>query len=296
MLNQSNNILPAVFAETVCAYSFHNEEPYLFENYDIKYLHFHNVTEIGMCISGSGICCIEGNEQKYNAGDVQIIFPYMSHYHKSDVGNKNRWIWINIEHNELLSSIGIFDTSHIESQLQKGIAASGIINKSLFPKTASAIEKLVREFTETENNTWNVEKLAINFYSILIYLFEESASKPKLTYMGSGRISDISPALEEINHCLQNGLAISVENLARKCTYSVSNFRKIFHQVFHCSPQEYITACRIRAAKNMLRKTDKKITEIAFEIGYNNISGFNRAFFKVTNMSPSEYRNKILIK
>ena len=47
------------------------------ENYDIKYLHFHNVTEIGMCISGSGICCIEGNEQKYNAGDVQIIFPYM---------------------------------------------------------------------------------------------------------------------------------------------------------------------------------------------------------------------------
>ncbi|MOA36125.1 TCP pilus virulence regulatory protein [compost metagenome] len=56
---------------------------------------------------------------------------------------------------------------------------------------------------------------------------------------------------------------------------------------------DYINSYRIRQAIELLRQPDRKISDIALEVGYDNISYFIRVFRKVMNCSPSEFRKKL---
>jgi AraC-like DNA-binding protein len=64
----------------------------------------------------------------------------------------------------------------------------------------------------------------------------------------------------------------------------------IFKKAFGCTLSDYITEERISNAKRKLVATDKSITEIAFECGFNSISRFNEAFLKFNNCTPRNFR------
>ena len=44
----------------------------------------------------------------------------------------------------------------------------------------------------------------------------------------------------------------------------------------------------------MLLKADARVSEIAFEVGYQSLSQFNRSFLRITGRSPLDYRRQIL--
>jgi AraC-like DNA-binding protein len=64
----------------------------------------------------------------------------------------------------------------------------------------------------------------------------------------------------------------------------------IFKKAFGCTLSDYITEERISNAKRKLVTTEKSITEIAFDCGYNSISRFNEAFLKFNHCTPREFR------
>ena len=49
---------------------------------------------------------------------------------------------------------------------------------------------------------------------------------------------------------------------------------------------------RIKHACDMLRTTDKKVTDIAFAVGYESLGYFNRVFKKEMGLSPSDFRKE----
>jgi len=53
---------------------------------------------------------------------------------------------------------------------------------------------------------------------------------------------------------------------------------------------EYINKLRVEDAARQLRETDLRIAEIAFSVGFESVIVFNRAFLKVMDMTPNEYR------
>lgn len=57
------------------------------EIFDITYLHFHSVLELGVCASGRGACVVEGENMPFAEGDVQIIFPFQRHLSRSEAAN-----------------------------------------------------------------------------------------------------------------------------------------------------------------------------------------------------------------
>ncbi|XOV91377.1 MAG: helix-turn-helix domain-containing protein [Bacteroidota bacterium] len=69
----------------------------------------------------------------------------------------------------------------------------------------------------------------------------------------------------------------------------------IFKKTFGLTLSEFITQERISRAKRELITSDKKILQIAYESGYNSISGFNAAFLKTTGITPREYRKMNII-
>ncbi len=52
----------------------------------------------------------------------------------------------------------------------------------------------------------------------------------------------------------------------------------------------YISKQRIERAKILLKETDDSVIDIAFKVGFNNVTYFNRIFKKYLNTTPSEFR------
>ena len=69
-------------------------------------------------------------------------------------------------------------------------------------------------------------------------------------------------------------------------SYFSISFKKMTGQTFH----DYLKSMRISLGKQLLRNTDKTVTDIAYCIGYNDVNYFNRVFLNTVQRSPSEYR------
>lgn len=91
-----------------------------------------------------------------------------------------------------------------------------------------------------------------------------------------------------IEHNLFSNL--SINELARLCGMSISTFQRTFYTVFKQTPAKYILAQRMLKAKKLLADKNKRISEIAYDCGYQSTSTFNRLFKKSFNFSPSEFR------
>lgn len=83
---------------------------------------------------------------------------------------------------------------------------------------------------------------------------------------------------------------VDVDELARIAHMSRRSFLRVFQSATGTSPLAWVIGRRIARACSMLRQTDKQVTEIAFEIGYNDSNYFTRQFRKNTGVSPREYR------
>ncbi len=88
------------------------------------------------------------------------------------------------------------------------------------------------------------------------------------------------------------GESITSCHLAKLCHMNESYFCRFFKKNFGRTPLTYLNEYRIEKASSLLKKTNKSITEIALEVGYEDINYFSRTFKKLKNFSPSEYRHK----
>ena len=83
---------------------------------------------------------------------------------------------------------------------------------------------------------------------------------------------------------------LSIAELAKLCGMSISTFQRTFHSVFMQTPTKYILEQRMLKAQKMLRNKSTRISDIAYDCGYQSISTFNRLFKKSFNLSPTEFR------
>jgi transcriptional regulator GlxA family with amidase domain len=81
-----------------------------------------------------------------------------------------------------------------------------------------------------------------------------------------------------------------VQRLARVSRVSAAHFARSFKQAFGVPPHRYLLTRRIERATALLRDTDRPITEIAFETGWESLGTFGRTFRDVTGESPGAIR------
>ena len=83
---------------------------------------------------------------------------------------------------------------------------------------------------------------------------------------------------------------ITVDTLAAIAHYSPAQFRRLFHSLTQMSPSDYITNVRINAAKTILGTTDRRISDIAQDVGFFDHSHFIRTFKHTVGVTPAKYR------
>jgi transcriptional regulator GlxA family with amidase domain len=91
------------------------------------------------------------------------------------------------------------------------------------------------------------------------------------------------------------GDACTIEEIIKDIPASRRNIVRRFKQVTGITPIEYLQHTRIAAAKKLLEQTDKQMTEVIFNSGYNDPKAFRKIFRKSVGMTPSEYREKFQV-
>lgn len=83
---------------------------------------------------------------------------------------------------------------------------------------------------------------------------------------------------------------ITMETLADYCNLSLSSFKREFTKLYNDTPANYIKTKRLEKASELLLKTNNRITDIAFESGFNDLANFTKSFHDKYNVSPSNFR------
>ena len=104
----------------------------------------------------------------------------------------------------------------------------------------------------------------------------------------SYRAATINLALDHIGRNLTRELH-EVE-LAAMCRQSVSTFSRAFHRHTGMKFVQYVNSLRVELACQHLSLDEATITEICYEVGFRNVSNFNRQFLAIKGMSPSRFR------
>jgi len=85
---------------------------------------------------------------------------------------------------------------------------------------------------------------------------------------------------------------ISLEQVARHVGVSSYYFCKLFKQSTGMTLTEYVNRRRVEWAKRRLLNPQSRVTEVAFDVGFQSISQFNRSFLKYVGESPTRFREK----
>jgi len=87
---------------------------------------------------------------------------------------------------------------------------------------------------------------------------------------------------------------ISLSQVAKAVNMSSYYFCKMFKKVTGINFTDYVARVRIEKSKNLLLNPNLRISEIAFEVGFQSLTHFNRVFKKILGQSPTEYRAQLL--
>jgi AraC-like DNA-binding protein len=86
---------------------------------------------------------------------------------------------------------------------------------------------------------------------------------------------------------------MTLEQVAKAVNVSPFHFCKIFKRATGLTFTDFVNRARVEKAKRMLMKPDARITEVAYDVGFQSLSHFNRSFRRIASESPTEYRGRM---
>lgn len=250
-------------------------------------IHFHKNYELNYITSGSGRRIVGNHISNYTKGDLVLLGPNISHcWEVLDPGPVAYGECVVTHFYENIISSNFFNIPELQPvvDLLKD-AGNGILFKG--SKTKKVGESLKR-MVYMEGLERYIELLKV--FSLLLQVddFEYLAlpsSMPE-TYMKDRE--QIDKIYEYVFQNVQIG--INLNDAAKIACMEPSSFCRFFKKKTNQTFMDYVKSVRIGIAAKLLAETDKQITQICYESGYNNLANFNHYFKQVMNKTPSEYR------
>ncbi|WP_193214594.1 helix-turn-helix domain-containing protein [Luteolibacter marinus] len=100
----------------------------------------------------------------------------------------------------------------------------------------------------------------------------------------------IAKARKYIHSHLDESLPLG--DVAHEAGLSESHFCRLFKEATGLTLTDYVNRCRVEWAKRELLKPEKRVSEIAFEVGYQSLSQFNRSFARIVGAAPTAWRRE----
>lgn len=126
--------------------------------------------------------------------------------------------------------------------------------------------------------------------NLLLYLYRSGANKQETA------AAAVSAGMEEVLKRIHTRFEhpLKVSELAGILGIGERQFHRLFTKQTGMTPTEYLQNVRVHEACRLLQTTDRKVSDIAPSVGYQDIAFFNALFKKKTGVSPREYRRKAI--
>ncbi|MBI9017980.1 MAG: helix-turn-helix domain-containing protein [Phycisphaerae bacterium] len=249
--------------------------------------HYHPEYELVLILNSSGTRHIGDNVASYSDGELVLTGPNLAHAWKSESSRQNHTAIVVhfdrfflgkdfLDHPELKVIRELFDQAKWGLQFQSGQLVKQIETlpdlKGL-PQLIAFLD-ILHKLSETREKS---------FISTQIFT-EHILKKDQLR-------------IENVFNFINNNFykKITQQQVANIAHMSTSNFCQFFKKTTGLTFVTYLNNIRISKACELLSDTDKPVTAICLECGFENLSNFNRQFRRKKKLSPREYRNSFKI-
>ncbi len=219
--------------------------------------------------SGSGTLNYLGTEYHPKEGDVYMLEYGYDHEYYSDAREPWKKIWFNA-------------AGPLVGELVRTYRLNG---KAHFPDMNLRAEfEEILGFCKGGGKPEQINAhCALIFHKMLQKLYEREQTA----------LSHFSPEAERMKAYLDTHLSenVSVETLSALIYKSRSQTIRIFKKEFGLTPYDYLLDSRIKQAKTLLKNTNLRIKDIAFQTGFSDEHYFSDLFRKKTGKTPSSYRS-----
>ena len=250
--------------------------------------HFHPEYEIQVITSTTGKYFVGDYIGNFAPGNLVMTGTNLPHNWVSNVslGERvdERCLILQFDAEVVANAIKVFpELKCVESLLDA--SRWGVL---FTPKTGAAAEPIMREMLGAQGMR------RITLFLELLDLLVHSAEQVKLA-SAAYRADPTRYAETRINHVLSYiGKNLSQElretELAELAGQSASAFSRYFRRHTGVPFVQYVNRLRINLACQLLMSGELTITDICYQVGFNNLSNFNRQFLLLKGMSPSRWR------
>ena len=252
----------------------------------------HEFYEMVYIKKGDAIFEISGSPVEIGPNDIIIIKPDQPHKFivKSESGCEFIVLSFKFENkfDNHFSGVSLKDFLNFVSGKESGAFISLKVSQK-----NDIITLLNRILNEKENPEIGSEFLN---YLLVLELFVLISRALKMEWENS--IKNKSPKVKELIHVSVNYIQknferdISLKDIAQYVFLSSSYFTRAFKEEIGISPINYLLKVRVERAKELLKDTGMKISDIALSVGFSNQQRFNDIFKKYAGATPLQYRKK----
>ncbi|WP_299582883.1 AraC family transcriptional regulator [uncultured Sunxiuqinia sp.] len=250
-------------------------------------MHSHKNFELNLITEGAGRRIIGNHISSYTPGDLVLLGPNLSHCWEvleTEKGKEPECIVTHFYENIISSDFfNIPELEEVIELLKK--ADSGILFKG--PKTERVAATLKR-MVDLKGLERYIGLLKV--FNLLLKIEDrEFLALPSSLPSSYDKDRDqINKIYEYVFQNIQEG--INLKEASKLVFMEPSSFCRYFKKKTNQTFMEYVKSVRIGIAAKLLAETDKPITQICYECGYNNLANFNHYFKVIMQKTPSEYR------
>lgn len=252
--------------------------------------HWHDDTEIIYIKKGRGLITVDLIEYPVSAGSILFIYPGQVHSIEQSDGSSMEYINIIFKLEMLLSKqtdicnrqffVPLLDgTLHLSTHFTPGMPyydeIAGCINAAdrVCQTRPPAYEMVVKG------------QLYLVFQILFAYCCEKQSSR-----RNQKSLEKMKFIVKYIENNYMN--RISIEEVSQVMGLSQSHFMKFFKNTMGTTFTDYLNDYRLTMASRLLISSEASILAIATEVGFDNLSYFNRLFKKRFYITPREYRKR----
>lgn len=258
--------------------------PYFYDQ-----LHQHSEWQIMLILKGEGTLVAGDYIGRFGAGDVFVIGSNQPHVFRNDEAyyhskKKNQAQSISIYFNEKYWGSTFWLVEEMKpvrkflAKAQRGIKVSG-------PTKSVVTEQIL-----TLQNQKETKRLS-HFFLLLDTLLNAKDIQPLSVTVESGKSTSEEKRMTDLVHFTfnQSHRKIYLSEAAAIANLSVEAFCRYFKARTRKTYTYFLNEVRVSQACQLLSTTEKSIQTICYEVGFENVSNFNRVFKKVVGRPPSKY-------
>ena len=250
-------------------------------------IHSHKNFELNYIISGTGRRIVGDNISGFEKGDLVLLAPDLPHCWELLDTEKNKEPTCMVTH----FSENIINSDFFKMpELEKMVGLLKQANRGIRFKTKNdkEITETLLKMSESEGLEYYIGLLKIFNNLIKIEDTEKLSNPMNQSSVFSKNIEKINKVYEYVFQNIQEG--IKLEEASAILNMAPSSFCRFFKKKTNLTFMEYVKNVRVGIAAKLLAETDKQITQICFESGYNNLANFNHYFKANMGRTPSDYR------